>query len=220
MFRIMSDRGVELTPSLLLNAYAAGVFPMADSADDPSVYWVDPTYRGVLPFEKFHVPKSLLKRLRKDDVTVTVDRVFEQVLDGCADRSETWINDTIRALYTQLHNFGYCHSVEIWMDDELAGGLYGVALGGVFFGESMFSNRPDASKIALVALMARLRVGGFTLLDTQFVTEHLRRFGAAEIPRSDYLRQLAHGLDQTADWLRLQPEVTLHEMAQLSTQTS
>lgn len=216
----MSDRGVELTPSLLLNAYAAGVFPMADSADDPDIYWVDPTYRGVLPFERFHVPKSLIKRLKKNDVAVTVDRVFEQVLDGCADRPETWINDTIRTLYCQLHHFGYCHSVEVWIGDELVGGLYGVALGGVFFGESMFSRQPDASKIALVALMARLRVGGFTLLDTQFVTDHLRRFGATEIPRSDYLRQLAFGLEQTADWLRMQPEVTLYEMAQLSTQTS
>lgn len=220
MFRRMSDRGVELTPSLLLNAYAAGVFPMADSADDPDIYWVDPTFRGVLPFDAFHIPKSLMKRLKRNDAQVTVDRVFDQVMDGCAARSETWINETIRGLYSELHHFGYCHSVEVWMDDELAGGLYGVALGGVFFGESMFSRRTDASKIALVALVARLRVGGFSLLDTQFVTNHLRRFGATEIPRSEYLRRLAVGLEETADWLRLAPDLTLYEMAQLSTQTS
>ncbi|MEL6980566.1 MAG: leucyl/phenylalanyl-tRNA--protein transferase, partial [Pseudomonadota bacterium] len=151
----MSDRGQELTPTLLLNAYAAGVFPMADSADDPEVFWVDPAFRGVIPLPEFHVPKSLAKRVKKGDFSITVDTAFEAVLDGCAARSETWINDEIRRLYKALHEIGYGHSVEVWSrEGALIGGLYGVALGGAFFGESMFSAAPDGSKLALVHLIA------------------------------------------------------------------
>lgn len=216
----MSDRGIELTPTLLLNAYAAGVFPMADAADDAEIYWVDPTLRGVLPLDDFHVPKSLAKRMRRDDYAVTIDRDFGGVLDGCADRPETWINAEIRALYLSLHEFGYGHSIEVWIDGRLAGGLYGVALGGAYFGESMFSRAPDASKIALVHLVARLKVGGFTLLDTQFVTEHLRRFGAREIPRTAYHRQLAAAIEVEAEYLRLDPDLPTQDVVQLSTQKS
>ncbi len=216
----MSRRRIELSPTLLLNAYAAGVFPMADSAADPDVYWVDPAFRGVLPFDAFHVPKSLAKRLRRGDFEVTVDRAFEAVLDGCADRQETWINGKIRELYGALHEYGYCHSLEVWMDGRLAGGLYGVALGAAYFGESMFSRAPDASKIALVYLMARLKAGRFRLLDTQFVTEHLRRFGATEIPRSAYQRQLADAIERDAEFLSLDPELPVQSVLQLSTQTS
>lgn len=216
----MSDRSIELTPTLLLNAYGAGVFPMADSADDPEIYWVDPAYRGVLPLDAFRPPKSLAKRLRRADFAVTLNRDFDAVIAGCADREETWINDQILELYAALHEYGYAHSVEVWMDGELAGGLYGVTLGGAYFGESMFSRRTDASKIALVYLVARLKVGGFRLLDTQFVTEHLRRFGATEIKRSEYHAQLERALEMDAEFLRLDAETPPQEVLQLSTQTS
>lgn len=216
----MSNRRLELSPTMLLNAYAAGVFPMADSADDPEIYLVDPAFRGVIPFESFHVSRSLAKTIRRRAFEVTVNRCFEDVLDGCAAREETWINAKIRALYTSLHEFGYAHSVEVWMEGELAGGLYGVTLGGAYFGESMFSARRDGSKIALVYLMARLRAGGYTLVDTQFVTEHLRGFGAVEITRSAYHRRLAAALDRDADFLTLDPETPAHEVLQLTTQKS
>lgn len=216
----MSDRGLEISPTLLLNAYAAGVFPMADHADADAIYWVDPAYRGVLPLDGFHVPRSLAKRIRRGDYEVAIDRAFDAVLDGCGDRAETWINEQIRELYRALHEFGYCHSVEVRMEGELAGGLYGVALGGAFFGESMFSRRADASKIALVHLVARLRVGGFTLLDTQFVTDHLRGFGACEISRSSYHRQLDQAIDRDAEFLRLDPETPPQEILQLTSQMS
>ncbi|MEM9726483.1 MAG: leucyl/phenylalanyl-tRNA--protein transferase, partial [Pseudomonadota bacterium] len=216
-------------------------------AEEREIYWFDPPLRGVLPFDAFHVPKSLAKRLRRGDHRVTVDRAFEAVLAGCADREETWINAEIRRLYTQLHRIGYCHSVEVWMapggaaaepsdevDDEppapstrvngplgeLVGGLYGVALGGAFFGESMFSTRTDASKIALVHLIARLRSGGYTLLDTQFVTDHLRRFGAEEIPRARYQTALEEAMAVDADFFALPDDLPAQEIVQLSTQTS
>ncbi len=216
----MSDRGIELTPTLLLNGYAAGVFPMADSAEDDEIFWVDPALRGVLPLDEFRAPKSLVKRMRRRDYEVAIDRSFAAVLDGCADRDETWINRQIRELYLQLHEFGYGHSVEVWMDGELAGGLYGVALGGAYFGESMFSRRPDASKIALVHLVARLKAGGFRLLDTQFVTDHLRRFGAREITRAAYHRQLNAALELDAEYLRLDPDLPPQAVLQLATQKS
>lgn len=216
----MSEQGVELNSSLLLNAYAIGVFPMANSADDPEIYWVNPDFRGILPLDRLHVPRSLAKRMRRGDFRVTVNRAFDAVLGGCADRGETWINARIRALYQELHDFGYGHSVEVWMDGALAGGLYGVALGGAFFGESMFSRQPDASKIALVYLVARLRLGGFTLLDTQFVTTHLRKFGAIEIPQRDYQRRLDRALARDAEFLALDPERPVQEILQLSTHTS
>lgn len=187
-----------LTPRQLLQAYALGVFPMAQHRDDPRLYWVDPEERGILPLDGFHLPRSLRKSLRKGGFTVTCDTAFERVMQLCAepapDRPETWINDQILALYGELHRMGHCHSVEVWHDGQLAGGLYGLALGGAFFGESMFSRVTDASKVALVHLVARLIKGGFKLLDTQFVTEHLSRFGAIEIPRDEYQQRLAQAL--------------------------
>ena len=184
-----------LTPQILLRAYAAGVFPMAEDRDDPTLYWVDPEKRGVLPFETFHVPRSLAKTIRQDPFEVRIDSAFVQVIESCAaparGRETTWINDEIIALYSGLFDMGHAHSVECWQGDRLVGGLYGVSLGGAFFGESMFSRETDASKIALVHLVGRLLAGGFLLLDTQFVTEHLSRFGAIEIPRDEYHRRLA-----------------------------
>lgn len=216
----MSDRGQKLTPALLLNAYAGGVFPMAQSAEDPELYWFDPPLRGVIPLQSFHVPKNLRKRVRRGGFEVTVDQAFEDVLMLCAARPETWINEQIHQLYTALFASGFCHSVEVWMEGELVGGLYGVALGGAFFGESMFSTRADASKIALVYLMARLKHGGFSLLDTQFVTDHLRRFGAHEIPRAEFHIALRRALRRSADFERLTADLPPQEVLQLSTQTS
>ncbi|MCI4662988.1 MAG: leucyl/phenylalanyl-tRNA--protein transferase [Neomegalonema sp.] len=216
----MSDRRIDLTPTLLMNAYAAGVFPMADSADDPEIYWVDPAYRGIIDMDNFHIPKSLAKKIKQGSFEVTVDHDFDGVMLGCADRTETWINAKIRELYNALHGLGRAHSIEVWMDGELAGGLYGVTLGAAYFGESMFSYRTDASKIALVYLLARLKAGGFVLLDTQFVTEHLRRFGAREMARAEYHRQLGNALEMEADFLELDPQTPAQEILQLSTQTS
>jgi leucyl/phenylalanyl-tRNA--protein transferase len=191
-----------LTPDILLRAYSCGVFPMARSRDDPKLYWVEPQERGILPLDGLHVPRSLIKALRRGAVEVRCDSAFAAVLDGCAepapDRPDTWINDQIHALFMQLHRLGLAHSVECWRDGRLVGGLYGLALGGAFFGESMFSRETDASKVALVHLCARLDKGGFTLLDTQFVTDHLRRFGALEIGKQDYLDRLAAAVGRPA----------------------
>lgn len=180
----------EITPEVLLRAYACGIFPMAESADDPTLFWVEPEMRGVIPLDNFHVSSRLARTVRSDTFTVTVDRAFKAVIAGCAapqpGRAETWINKRIRDLYVGLYELGYCHSVEVWSDGDLAGGLYGVNLGRAFFGESMFHNSRDASKVGLVHLVARLIAGGFALLDTQYVTEHLRGFGAAEVPRRRY----------------------------------
>jgi len=189
---------IELSPDLLLRAYAAGLFPMAESAEDPDLFWIDPDPRGVLPLDRFHLPRRLKRTLRSGQYEVRVDTAFDAVMRGCAEptemRPKTWINEEIFRLYGALYDQGYAHSVEAWRAGELAGGLYGVALRGVFFGESMFSRSADASKVALVHLVARLVKGGFRLLDTQFVTDHLRRFGAVEIPRADYHRQLERAL--------------------------
>jgi leucyl/phenylalanyl-tRNA---protein transferase len=189
---------IELSPDLLLRAYAAGLFPMAESAEDPDLFWIDPDPRGVLPLDRFHLPRRLKRTLRSGQYEVRVDTAFDAVMRGCAEptemRPKTWINEEIFRLYGALYEQGYAHSVEAWRSGELVGGLYGVALRGVFFGESMFSRSPDASKVALVHLVARLVKGGFRLLDTQFVTDHLRRFGAVEIPRADYHRQLERAL--------------------------
>ena len=189
---------IELSPDLLLRAYAAGLFPMAESAEDPDLFWIDPDPRGVLPLDRFHLPRRLKRTLRAGHYEIRVDTAFEAVMRGCAEptemRPKTWINDEILRLYGALHEQGYAHSVEAWREGELMGGLYGVALRGVFFGESMFSRAADASKVALVHLVARLVKGGFRLLDTQFVTDHLRRFGAVEISRADYHRQLERAL--------------------------
>ena len=187
-----------LTPDLLLRAYAAGIFPMAEDADDPEVFWVDPDERGVLPLDAFHLSHRLRRTVRQDLFEIRCDDAFEAVMRGCAEprpeRPRTWINDEIVRLYTALFRLGFAHCVESWHGGELVGGLYGVALGGAFFGESMFSRVSDASKVALAHLVARLRLGRFRLLDTQFVTHHLRQFGAQEIPRALYRRQLAGAL--------------------------
>ncbi|KAA5606235.1 leucyl/phenylalanyl-tRNA--protein transferase [Roseospira marina] len=188
----------EITPDILLRAYASGLFPMARARTDPKVYWVDPDQRGVLPLEAFHVPRSLRRTLRRNTFEVRVDTAFEAVLRGCAesmpDRPETWINEEIETLFMALHTLGLAHSVETWRDGELVGGLYGLALSAAFFGESMFSRATDASKVALCHLVARLRAGGFRLLDTQFITTHLSRFGAVEVPRDEYLLRLEQAM--------------------------
>jgi leucyl/phenylalanyl-tRNA---protein transferase len=187
-----------LTPDLLLCAYASGLFPMANDRHDPTIHWIDPKRRGVLPLHRFHQPKSLRKLIRKDVFEVRVDAAFPEVIEACAEvrpeRPRTWLNDELIALYCTLHRRGYAHSVETWADGRLAGGLYGVSLGAAFFGESMFSHMRDASKVALATLVERLRAGGYLLLDTQFVTDHLRRFGAIEIARERYRRELRRAL--------------------------
>jgi leucyl/phenylalanyl-tRNA--protein transferase len=193
-----------LSPEILLRAYAVGLFPMAERHDDPTLYWIDPEKRGILPMDQFHVPKRLARTIRNCPYDVRCDTAFASVIRRCAEpgtgRGETWINDEIVRLYIDLHELGRAHSVECWQDGALVGGLYGVALGGAFFGESMFSRARDASKIALVHLVARLRKGGFTLLDTQFVTKHLSQFGAVEIHRSGYRQLLAQALDRQAEF--------------------
>jgi leucyl/phenylalanyl-tRNA--protein transferase len=193
---------ITLTPELLLRAYAAGIFPMAESAEDPELFWVDPVRRGILPLDAFHVPRRLKRSIRSARLEITCDGDFLGVMRGCAeptpDRPQTWINHQILGVYTALHERGFAHSVEARLEGALVGGLYGVAIGGAFFGESMFSRVADASKIALAHLVARLRQGGFRLLDTQFVTEHLQRFGAVEISRARYRRLLAEALGAEA----------------------
>ena len=189
---------LEITPQVLLKAYACGIFPMAESADDPTLFWVEPEMRGVIPFDGFRIASRLARTVRADAFSVTVDTAFKAVIAGCAapqpGRDDTWINKRIRDLYLGLHELGHCHSVEVWQAGELVGGLYGVALGGAFFGESMFSRVRDGSKMALVELVGRLRAGGFQVLDTQFLTEHLRRFGGVEIGRAEYLARLRRAL--------------------------
>ena len=201
----MSRRSVEITPELLVRAYRAGFFPMAEARDADRLYWLDPELRGVLPLDGFHLPRRLRRTVEAGDFSVTADQDFAGVIAGCAEpapgREDTWINPQIEQLFTELHRRGVAHSVESWQGGQLVGGLYGVALGGAFFGESMFSRATDASKVALVHLVARLRLGGFTLLDTQFVTSHLTRFGAVEIPRDRYKRMLAAALEVPARFL-------------------
>ncbi len=191
-------------PEDLLACYARGVFPMAESRDDPRVFIVEPEQRGVIPLDAFHMPSRLRRTVRREPFEIRVDTACEAVLDGCAaaqgpDRDDTWINGPIRRLYGALHAKGYVHSVECWKDERLVGGLYGVSLGGAFFGESMFSRERDASKVALVHLVARLRRGGWMLLDAQFLTEHLSQFGAVETPQAAYLRRLAPALKVRPD---------------------
>jgi leucyl/phenylalanyl-tRNA--protein transferase len=194
----------EITPQVLLRAYSIGMFPMADSADDPTLFWVDPEERGVFPLDGLIVSRSLAKLVRSDRFKVRVDHDFEGVIEGCAgggaDRPKTWINQRIRKLYGDLFQRGFVHTVECWRDGELVGGLYGVQIGGAFFGESMFHMARDASKVALVHLVARLRKAGARLLDTQFVTPHLATLGAVEIPRDEYHRQLDVALGCAADF--------------------
>jgi leucyl/phenylalanyl-tRNA---protein transferase len=206
----MRRRKIQLTPEILLAAYAAGVFPMAESADDPKLFWVDPHHRGILPLDAFHVPRRLRRVLRQDRFAVSCDTAFEAVIHGCAEASETrpntWINEEIVRLYSELCERGAAHSVECWRDGILAGGLYGVSIGAAFFGESMFSRETDASKVALVHLVARLRAGGYRLLDTQFLTPHLARFGGIEISRARYHRLLASALAYRASFPLELPE--------------
>jgi leucyl/phenylalanyl-tRNA--protein transferase len=201
------DIVIEITPQVLLKAYTCGIFPMAESADDPALYWIEPQHRGILPLDAIHVPRRMKRTLRSTPLTVRIDTDIEGVIEGCAasrpGRRSTWINDRIRILYRELFELGHCHTVEVWDADELVGGLYGVALNGAFFGESMFSYARDASKIALLYLSARLAYGGFKLLDTQFVTDHLRQFGTIELNREEFHRLLEKALDADADFFRL-----------------
>jgi leucyl/phenylalanyl-tRNA--protein transferase len=188
----------EITPEILLRAYAMGIFPMAEARDDDSIHWVDPRKRGILPLDGFHISRSLARRLKSPDITVTTDQAFSDVVSACAERDETWISQRIQGLYQALHDEGHAHSLEIWQEGQLVGGVYGVVLGAVFFGESMFSRRTDASKIALAHLVHRLRAGGFTLFDTQFLTPHLASLGAIEIPRAEYHRRLGEAIARPA----------------------
>jgi leucyl/phenylalanyl-tRNA--protein transferase len=201
------DIVIEITPQVLLKAYTCGIFPMAESADDPALYWIEPQHRGILPLDGVHVPRRLARTLRSSDLAVRIDTDIEGVIEGCAasrpGRRSTWINERIRSLYRDLFDLGHCHTVEVWQSDRLVGGLYGVALNGAFFGESMFSYARDASKVALVHLAARLAYGGFRLLDTQFVTEHLRQFGTVELNREEFHRLLEKALEIEADFKRL-----------------
>jgi leucyl/phenylalanyl-tRNA--protein transferase len=198
---------MEITPEVLLKAYACGIFPMAESAEDPALFWIEPEKRGVIPLDRFHLPARLARTVRSSRFTVTVDRDFDAVLEGCSqpwpDRPRTWINDRIRTLYRKLYERRHCHSLEVYDGDALVGGLYGVTLGRAFFGESMFHRVRDASKVALVHLVARLKAGSFKLLDTQFVTDHLRTFGAIEVPRRQYHKLLEASLSGEGDFAAL-----------------
>ncbi|MDI2090709.1 leucyl/phenylalanyl-tRNA--protein transferase [Commensalibacter oyaizuii] len=195
----------QLTSELLLNAYKEGIFPMADDRDDPQLYWYRPEQRGIIPLDQFHLPRRLARTVLADLYEVKVDTNFEAVIDGCAcpakGREETWINQPIRLLFSDLFERGYAHTVEVWDGINLIGGLYGLAIGQAFFGESMFSRKRDASKIALVHLVARLRLGGFQLLDTQFMTTHLTQFGGYEIDEIEYDYRLKRSICQSAQWL-------------------
>jgi leucyl/phenylalanyl-tRNA--protein transferase len=209
-----------LTPELLLNAYASGVFPMAENRDDPEIFWVDPRRRGIFPLDQFHISRSLARRIRRAEFSIRINSDFAGVVQGCADRSETWINDEIFFLYNQLHALGFAHSLEVYEDDALIGGVYGVTLGGAFFGESMFSRRTDASKIALTFLVDRLNLAGFSLFDTQFITPHLASLGAVEIPRAQYHQLLEKALEIEADFTAPPLPASSYEVLQRNTHTS
>ncbi|NVJ70529.1 MAG: leucyl/phenylalanyl-tRNA--protein transferase [Alphaproteobacteria bacterium] len=214
-----------ITPDLLLQAYASGVFPMADSREDTELFWVDPEERGIIPLETFHVSKSLAKLIRQEKFTVTTDTAFRDVMRACArparGRDTTWISERIEDLYTDLHKRGFAHSVECWQDGELVGGLYGVTLAGAYFGESMFHTVRDASKVALAYLVARLKAGRFVLLDTQFITDHLKQFGAIEIPRDEYQQRLREAFAvHSANFEQMDQSVSGDTVLQLITQTS
>jgi len=195
---------LRLNPELLIRAYTAGIFPMAQSRDNPELYWIDPEWRGIIPLDGFHVPKRLRRTVRTGGLEITHDKAFSHVINACAEsthgRPDSWINDEIAAAYQELARLGHAHSMEGWRDGKLAGGLYGVSLGGAFFGESMFSRETDASKVALVHLVARLKKGGYVLLDTQFITRHLQQFGAVEIAREEYRGLLAEALELKPDF--------------------
>lgn len=208
-----------ITPDLLLQGYANGIFPMAESRDDPDVFWVDPRRRGVLPLHGFHLSRSLIRAMRRSTWALRIDGDFEAVVDGCADRADTWINPEIRRLYSALHTSRHAHSIEVWEGPALVGGVYGVTLGAAFFGESMFSRRTNASKIALACAVDHLLRGGFTLFDTQFLTDHLASLGAIEVTRARYRQLLDAALAKNADFDG--PAVTsIYEVMQRMTQTS
>ena len=190
----MQGEEPRLTPELLLQAYGVGIFPMSEGKDDPEVFWVDPKRRGTFPLDSFRISRSLARTMRRGHFNVTFNTAFEETVQGCADRDETWINQTIFDLYRALHFRGRAHSVEVWHDKTLVGGVYGVTIGGAFFGESMFSRETDASKVALAYLVDRLQLSGFTLFDTQFITAHLSSLGAVEISRSAYHKQLKQAI--------------------------
>jgi len=214
----------DITADILLRAYAYGVFPMGEARDDPALYWVDPTERGILPLDHIHLPRKLKSTIRRELFDVTIDTDFRTVMSACAEpapgRTGTWINDRILDLYAELHDRGHAHSVECRQNGELVGGLYGVSLGAAFFGESMFSRRTDASKVALAHLIARLKRGGFTLLDTQFVTDHLAQFGAVAIPRDVYRVRLAEAIRLNGDFYSLPVGVAGEEIVQSVSHTS
>ena len=209
----------DLTPEVLLHGYSIGIFPMAEHRDDPEIFWVDPRRRGVLPLDGFHLSRSLAKDMRRTKFTVRFDQDFAGVVQGCADRTDTWINAEIFSLYSQLHSNGHAHSAEIWEDESLVGGVYGVTLGTAFFGESMFSRRTNASKMALAALVDRLKRAGYTLFDTQFLTEHLASLGAVEITRAAYHAQLDLAKSGHADFTA-PPPTSLYDVVQRMIQTS
>ena len=214
----------EITPQVLLKAYSCGIFPMAESADDSALYWIEPQQRGVLPLEGFHIPRRLLRTVKSTELAVTIDTDYEGVINGCAapkpGRATTWINTRIRNLYRELFALGSCHTVEVRKNGQLVGGLYGVALKGAFFGESMFSTERDASKIALAHLIARLIDGGFKLLDTQFVTEHLRQFGTIELDRITFQSELDKALLFEGRFDTLPPKLSGEQVAQLLAPTA
>jgi len=214
---------IEITPEVLLKAYACGIFPMAESAEDPALYWIEPEKRGIIPLDRFHVSGRLARTVRSDRFTVAVDRDFDAVMEGCAEsrpgRPRTWINARIRTLYRKLYDRRHCHSIEVYDGETLVGGLYGVTLGRAFFGESMFHRASDASKVALVHLVARLKAGEFKLLDTQFVTDHLKTFGAVEVPRRQYYKLLEAALAGEGDFAALggkRPVTGAQALAQLA----
>lgn len=215
---------LEITPQVLLKAYAVGIFPMAESADDPGLFWIEPEARGVLPLDAFHLPRRLARTVRAGRFEIRIDHDFNAVIDACAganiDRPKTWINARIRKLYGELFDIGHCHTVEAWRDGRLVGGLYGVSLGAAFFGESMFSRERDASKVALVHLVARLRAGNYRLLDAQFTTAHLTQFGAIDVDRSVYQELLEEAVAAEADFYRLPGGGTSDVILQSLSQTS
>lgn len=209
----------DLTPELLLHGYGVGIFPMSEARDDPEIFWVDPRKRGIMPLNGFHTSRSLRRAMIRSAWTVTIDRDFEGVVDGCADREDTWINAEIRSLYSALFTRGHAHSLEVWEGDELVGGVYGVVLGAAFFGESMFSRRTNASKIALACLVDRLNQGGFLLFDTQFITDHLASLGGIEISRAQYHAHLAHAKNSIASFTaapQASPQDVIQRMTQMS----
>ena len=209
-----------ITPDLLLSAYASGVFPMSESREDNSLFWLDPRQRGIFELDKFHISRSLARKIRREPFQIRTNTAFAAVIEGCAARPETWINAPLVSLYLELHDSGHAHALEVWDGPDLVGGVFGITLGGAFFGESMFSRQTDASKIALAYLVDRLRIGGFSLFDTQFITTHLASLGAIEIPRASYRKRLSHALRRPADFSRQRSIPSGYSVVQRNSQTS